>query len=80
MGARTLRRRAEGAVEQSVEVQRAHPDIAILAGAECDILPDGSMDFPDEVLAYLDIVVGAVHSSFEQSRPEMTRRICRALA
>ena len=67
-------------VEKIRQVQRAHPDIAILAGAECDILPDGSMDYPDEVLAYLDIVVGAVHSSFEQSRSEMTRRICHALA
>jgi DNA polymerase (family 10) len=67
-------------VEKIREVQQAHPEITVLAGAECDILPDGSMDYPDDVLAGLDIVVGAVHSRFTQPRSEMTRRICRALA
>ena len=53
--------------------------ITVLAGAECDIRPDGSMDYPDEVLAQLDLVVGAVHGRFKQPKAEMTRRICRAL-
>ncbi len=53
--------------------------IRILAGTECDILADGSLDFPDEVLAELDVVVAAVHSRFKQSREEMTARIVRAL-
>ena len=66
-------------VKKIREVQKAHPEITILAGAECDILPDGSMDYADEVLAELDIVVGAVHSRFKQPKAEMTRRICRAL-
>jgi DNA polymerase (family 10) len=66
-------------VEKIREVQKAHPGITILAGAECDILPDGSMDYPDEVLAELDIVVGAVHSRLNQPKSDMTRRICRAL-
>jgi DNA polymerase (family X) len=67
-------------VEKIRKVQKAHPEITILAGAECDILPDGSMDYPDEILAGLDIVVGAIHSRFKQPKSEMTRRICRALA
>jgi DNA polymerase (family 10) len=54
--------------------------IRILTGTECDILEDGSMDFPDEVLAELDIVLAAVHSRFRQPRAEMTARIVRALA
>jgi DNA polymerase (family 10) len=54
--------------------------IRILAGSECDILPDGSMDFPDDVLRDLDIVLAAVHSRFKQSRDEMTARILTALA
>jgi DNA polymerase (family 10) len=54
--------------------------IRILAGTECDILADGTLDFPDEVLAELDFVVAAVHSRFKQSREEMTARIVRALA
>jgi len=61
-------------------LQEGHRDITILAGAECDILADGSMDYPDEVLAELDLVVGAVHSRLTQARPEMTARMCAALA
>jgi DNA polymerase (family X) len=54
--------------------------VRILAGSECDILADGTLDFPDEVLAELDVVLAAVHSRFKQSRGEMTARIMRALA
>jgi DNA polymerase (family 10) len=59
--------------------QKKYRDITVLAGSECDILADGSLDYPDQVLAELDLVVAAVHSRFKQPRPEMTRRICRAL-
>jgi DNA polymerase (family 10) len=51
----------------------------ILKSAEVNILKDGSLDIKDEVLAKLDIVAGAVHSHFNMSRQEMTRRICRAM-
>jgi len=54
--------------------------IRILAGSECDILADGTLDFPDAVLAELDVVLAAVHSRFKQPRAEMTARIVRALA
>ena len=60
------------------ELQTRHR-IRILAGSECDILEDGRLDFPDEALAELDVVLGAVHSRFKQSRVEMTARIVRAL-
>ncbi len=60
-------------------VQQSHPEIRVLAASECDILADGSLDYPDEVLAGLDLVVAAVHSGFKQPKAEMTRRICRAL-
>jgi DNA polymerase (family 10) len=53
--------------------------IRILAGCECDILEDGAMDFPDEVLGELDVVLAAVHSRFKQTREGMTARIVRAL-
>jgi DNA polymerase (family 10) len=53
--------------------------VRILAGTECDILADGALDFPDEALAELDVVLAAVHSRFQQSRAEMTARIVRAL-
>jgi DNA polymerase (family 10) len=60
------------------ELQKKHR-IRILAGSECDILADGRMDFPDDLLKELDIVLAAVHSRFKQARPEMTARIVKAL-
>lgn len=52
----------------------------LFSGTECDILKDGSLDFPDAVLAQLDYVVASVHSSFTQSEGEMTKRIIRAIS
>jgi DNA polymerase (family X) len=49
-------------------------------GVESDILPDGSLDYPDDVLATFDFVVASVHSRFKLSRKEQTDRILRALA
>jgi DNA polymerase (family 10) len=51
----------------------------VLAGTECDILPDGSLDFEDSLLARLDYVVVSVHSAFSQDEDVMTSRIIRAL-
>ncbi len=51
----------------------------LFAGVECDILRDGSLDFPDEVLSQLDYVVASVHSAFNLSESEMTQRVIRAL-
>lgn len=52
----------------------------IFSGTECDILKDGSLDFPDDVLASLDYVVASIHSSFTLSEAEMTERIIRAIS
>jgi len=51
----------------------------IFAGVECDILPDGHLDYDDSVLAELDYVVASVHSAFTQSEEEMTLRLIRAI-
>ncbi len=51
----------------------------VFTGTECDILPDGSLDFEDAILAKLDYVVVSVHSSFSQDEETMTRRIIRAV-
>src|SRR5262245_8855938 len=53
--------------------------IRLLAGIECDIRPDGTMDLANECLASLDIVVASVHSAFNQDRQQMTERILRAI-
>ncbi|HJW82208.1 MAG TPA: PHP domain-containing protein, partial [Acidiferrobacterales bacterium] len=53
--------------------------IVILKGIEVDILEDGSLDLPDDVLGELDIVVGAVHSQFKLARARQTTRILKAM-
>lgn len=53
--------------------------ITILKGIEVDILEDGSLDLPDEVLGRLDLVVGAVHSRFNLSNRRQTERIMKAM-
>jgi DNA polymerase (family 10) len=51
----------------------------LFAGVECDIRRDGSLDFPDEVLSELDYVIASVHSVFNLSEADMTRRVIRAI-
>jgi DNA polymerase (family 10) len=53
--------------------------VRLLAGIECDIRQDGSMDLADDCLAALDIVVASIHSGFNQDRSQMTDRILRAI-
>jgi DNA polymerase (family 10) len=51
----------------------------LFAGVECDILRDGSLDFSNEILSELDYVVASVHSVFNLSETDMTRRVIRAM-
>ena len=53
--------------------------IELLKGVEVDILEDGHLDLPDDVLSELDLVVGAVHSKFNLTRAKQTERILRAM-
>ena len=67
---------------QIAEIKSLNKDFdgfRIFSGTECDILKDGSLDFPDSVLAQLDYVVASVHSSFTIGEAEMTKRIIRAM-
>lgn len=62
------------------EAQRALGDrLRLLHGTEVEILADGSLDFPDEILSGLDIVVASVHSSLRQSRQRITERMLAAI-
>jgi DNA polymerase (family 10) len=63
---------------KQIEALGERSGIRTLCASEVDILPDGSMDYDDAVLAELDIVIASVHSAFNQSREEMTRRLIRA--
>lgn len=51
----------------------------ILKGIECDILPDGSLDFDDKILSQFDCVIASIHSRFKMTKEEMTNRIVKAL-
>jgi DNA polymerase (family 10) len=53
--------------------------ILLLQGSEVEIHADGSLDFPDDVLAELDIVIGAMHSTLRQERSVVTARLLRAI-
>jgi len=61
-------------------VQKTLSRLTILKGAEVDILEDGSLDLDEPTLAELDVVVISVHSHFNMTRAEMTRRVVRAMA
>jgi len=66
--------------EQIARIRATEVDgIELLAGSEVNILPDGSLDYPDELLAELDWVIASVHSSFRMSADVMTDRIVRAI-
>ena len=68
--------------EQREEIERVNAGLegfVVLAGCEVDILADGGLDYPDEVLAGLDLVVGSLHSRLGLPRQEQTERVLRAI-
>ena len=61
------------------EINEEYPDIEIFSGTEMDILPDGTLDFDDEVLAQLDFVIASIHSSFNQPQEQIMERLHTAM-
>jgi DNA polymerase (family X) len=66
-------------IERVRELDATLDGFELLVGSEVNILPDGSLDYPDELLAELDWVVASVHTSFRMPQAEMTARIVRAV-
>jgi DNA polymerase (family 10) len=68
-------------LEHARHIRAAGADspVRMLAGIECDILPDGRLDLENDCLAALDLVVVSVHSAFNQDRQQMTERLLRAI-
>jgi DNA polymerase (family X) len=67
---------------QIAEIGRLNKKLSsfrVFAGVECDILRDGSLDLPDEILSQLDYVIISVHSVFNLTEAEMTARVIRAM-
>jgi DNA polymerase (family 10) len=61
------------------EVSARLEGVTLLAGIECDILPDGRLDLAEDCLAALDYVVASIHSGFAQDESQMTDRLLRAM-
>ncbi|NLT37922.1 MAG: DNA polymerase/3'-5' exonuclease PolX [Methanomassiliicoccus sp.] len=66
-------------VEEARQVSEEE-GIVVLRGSEVDILEDGSLDYPREVLSQLDFVIASVHSLFHMPEEEMTERVLRAIS
>ena len=66
-------------VESIRELDQRTPELQLLAGSEVDILPDGSLDYEDDLLAELDIVVASPHAALDQPPEEATQRLLSAI-
>lgn len=79
---------ANGLDPKRVQAQRAELEkvqaelkgLRLFHGTECDILPDGRLDYDDDTLAQFDYVVASVHTHLTQSAEDMTRRLVRAVS
>ncbi|CAN5694776.1 DNA polymerase/3'-5' exonuclease PolX [soil metagenome] len=72
--------RLRSQAEEIAEAQAALPEIQIFRGCEVDILKDGTLDLPDDMLDELDLVLAAVHTHFELDQATQTERVLKALA
>jgi len=70
---------ADRLAAHAAHIRAISGDPALLAGIEVDILADGSLDLPVEVLAGLQCVVGSIHAHFNDPSPKMTERMVRAM-
>lgn len=61
--------------EEIKQLNEEYDEIDIYSGIEMDILPDGSLDYDDEILAQLDYVIAAIHQSFNQSEEDIMKRL-----
>jgi DNA polymerase (family 10) len=66
-------------MEDVRKLNAASKSFRIFTSSEVDILGEGQLDYPDDMLAALDCVVASVHSRFQQSPEEMTERLCKAI-
>lgn len=62
------------------EINSRNSDFTIFKGIEADILKDGSLDYPDDILASFDFVIGSVHSGLKMTEDEATKRLLNAIA
>jgi DNA polymerase (family 10) len=65
--------------ERVEKLRSSYPKMTLLHGTELNIDPDGNVDWDEDFLAGFDLTVASVHSHFNQSRDEMTKRVIRAI-
>ena len=68
----------EARIEEIAALNERLDGFTVLAGTESNILPDGSLDYPDELLQRLDWVIGSIHTSFGMDEAAMTERMIAA--
>jgi len=78
LDAARLRNQLEAVKKVNEQIAATGSDFRLLTGCEVDILADGKLDFPDELLAQLDVVVASLHQGFSQNEAETTKRMIRA--
>ena len=66
-------------IEEIARLNENLDEFHIFTGIEANVLPDGSLDLPSDILRQLDIVIASVHSHFHLDRPAMTERLIRAV-
>jgi DNA polymerase (family 10) len=65
--------------EEIEELNKKYNDIVIFKGIESDILPDGSLDYGEEILKQFEFVIASIHSHFRMSKEDMTKRMIKAI-
>lgn len=71
--------RLKGQIEEIRRINQELDDFTILTGIEVDIKSDGNLDFSDEILSKLDVVIAAIHSGFKQESKIITERLVGAM-
>ncbi len=61
------------------DLDQEYDDISFFSGIESDILSDGSLDYSDEILGYLDVVVASIHSNLKMDKAKATKRLIAAI-
>jgi len=79
LDAKRLREQLQAVKKVNGQIAEAGSELCLLTGSEVDILADGKLDLPDDLLAELDVVVASIHQGFSQNESEMTKRIIRAV-
>ncbi|MCO7175974.1 DNA polymerase/3'-5' exonuclease PolX [Sporolactobacillus kofuensis] len=67
--------RLEKQINEVSSINESNKDFTLFSGVEMDILPDGRLDYPDDILRQLDFVIASIHSSFSQDKKQIMKRL-----